>query len=121
MNYIILICIFIFILILINKKKFTNFLKYNYFLYEKKYRMLNLGYYNNTYYIAQILKKIFTVNIINIEKTNLEVVNLICEILDRILPKKNKLSYKKQNDCEDRQILRPRIVYGCRVPYAQPR
>lgn len=29
------------------------------------------------------------------EKTNLEVVNLICEILDKILPKKNKLSYKK--------------------------
>ena len=31
------------------------------------------------------------------------------------------LSYEKQNDCEDRQILRPRIVYVYRVPYAQPR
>ena len=30
------------------------------------------------------------------EKTNLEVVNLICEILDKILPKKNGVSYKKQ-------------------------
>jgi dTDP-glucose 4,6-dehydratase len=30
------------------------------------------------------------------ERTNLQVVNLICEILDKILPKKNKLSYKKQ-------------------------
>jgi dTDP-glucose 4,6-dehydratase len=30
------------------------------------------------------------------EKTNLEVVNLICEILDKILPRKNNLSYKKQ-------------------------
>ena len=31
------------------------------------------------------------------------------------------LSYEKQNDCEDRQILRPSIVYVYRVPYAQPR
>ena len=27
----------------------------------------------------------------------------------------------KKNDCEDRQILRPRIVYVCQVPCTQPR
>jgi hypothetical protein len=31
------------------------------------------------------------------------------------------LSYEKQNDCEDRQILRPRIVYAYRLPNALPR
>ena len=31
------------------------------------------------------------------------------------------LSYEKQNDCEDRQILRPRIVYVYRVPCTLPR
>ena len=32
-----------------------------------------------------------------------------------------ELSYEKQNDCEDRQILRPRIVYVYRVPCTLPR
>ena len=31
------------------------------------------------------------------------------------------LSYEKQNDCEDCQILRPRTVYVLRMPYKQPR
>ena len=31
------------------------------------------------------------------------------------------LSYEKKNDCEDRQILRPRIVYAYRVPYSLSR
>ena len=32
-----------------------------------------------------------------------------------------ELSYEKQNDCEDRQILRPRIVYAYRVLCTLPR
>ena len=41
---------------------------------------------------------------------------------ERSGPRQNpNLSYEKQNDSEDRRILRPRIVYACRALYKLPR
>jgi hypothetical protein len=67
--YVILFILFILLTFNINKRE--SYKKYNYFVYEKKYKLLNLGYTNNTYYIANILKNIFKINIINIEKKNI--------------------------------------------------
>ena len=89
------ILLILFILLLINYKKKEYYEKYNYFVYEKKYKLLNLGYTSNTYYIANILKKIFKINIINIENKNINKLfnkNIIdlCLVYDNINYNYNK-------------------------------
>ena len=89
------ILLILFILLLINYNKKEYYEKYNYFVYEKKYKLLNLGYTSNTYYIANILKKIFKINIINIENKNINKLfnkNIIdlCLVYDNINYNYNK-------------------------------
>lgn len=89
------ILLILFILLLINYKKKEYYEKYNYFVYEKKYKLLNLGYTSNTYYIANILKNIFKINIINIENKNINKLfnkNIIdlCLVYDNINYNYNK-------------------------------
>ena len=50
-----------------------------------------------------------------------------CQVLDgegdpnNPKPDKIRNYLTKKNDCEDRRILRPTIVYAFRVPYTVPR